>query len=134
MNAIPAVNPESANRKYIIRTVLFMGGYMAANLAALSGAFDDITPRGALAFALVVSAPILGHIWAFLAWIRESDEFVRGIATKRFVMAGGITLAVSSVWGLLEIYAKTPHVSAALVVPLFWLAFGLVSPFIRSSH
>ena len=95
MNAIPAVNPESANRKYIIRTVLFMGGYIAANLAALSGAFDDITPRGALAFALVVSAPILGHIWAFLAWIRESDEFVRGIATKRFVMAGGITLAVS---------------------------------------
>ena len=134
MNAIPVVNPESANRKYIIRTVLFMGGYMAANLAALSGAFDDITPRGALAFALVVSAPILGHIWAFLAWMRESDEFVRGIATKRFVMAGGITLAVSSVWGLLEIYAKTPHVSAALVVPLFWLAFGLVSPFIRSSH
>jgi len=131
---MPAVSPESANRRYRIRTFLFMGGYVVANVAAIFGAFDDMTPRGAIAFALVVSAPLIGHIWSFLAWIRESDEFVRGVAMKRLVIAMGITLAVCSVWGFMELYAKAPHVSAAMVVPLLWLAYGIVSPFIRTSH
>jgi len=131
---MPAVSPESANRRYLIRTFLFMGGYVAVNVAAIFGAFDDLKPRAAVAFALVVSAPLIGHIWAFLAWLRESDEFVRGVAVKRMVTAMGITLAVCSAWGLMELYAKAPHVSAAMVVPLFWLAYAVASPFIRTSH
>ena len=131
---MPAVSPDSANRKYLIGTLLFMGGYVAVNIAAIFGAFDDMSPRGAAAFALVVSAPIIGHIGSFLAWLKESDEFVRGVAVKRMVIAMGITLAVCSAWGLMEVYAKAPHVSAVMVVPLFWLAYAVVSPFIRTSH
>ena len=131
---MPAVSPESANRKYLIRTFLFMGGYVAVNVAAIFGAFDDMTPRGAAAFAMVVSVPIICHIGAFLAWLRDSDEFVRGVAVKRLVIAMGITLSFCSAWGLMEVYAKAPHVSAVMVVPLFWLAYGIVSPFIRTSH
>jgi hypothetical protein len=131
---MPAVSPDSANRRYRIRTFLFMGGYVAVNVAAIFGAFDDLKPRAAVAFALVVSAPLIGHLWAFLAWMRESDEFVRGVATRRLVIASGITLAVCSVWGFMELYAKAPHVSPAMVVPLLWLAYGIVSPFIRTSH
>lgn len=122
------------NRKYAIRAALFLGAYVAINLAAISGAFEGMRPRGAWGFSLVVAAPVIGHIWSYLAWMRDSDEFVRALTAKRFIVATGVALAVASIWGFMELYAKAPHVSAAMVYPLLWLCFGLVSPFIRTSH
>ena len=122
------------DRKYRIRTALFMSGYVAVNLAAIFGAFDDMKPPGTWAFALIVAAPIIGHIWSLLVWMRDSDEFVRALMAKRFIVATGITFAIASAWGLMELYAKAPHVSAAMVFPLFWASFGFSSPFIRTSH
>jgi len=127
-------NPAIVNKKYLIRAALFMGAYVAVNVAAITGAFDGMKSPGTWAFALIVAAPIIGHIWAFLVWMRDSDEFVRTLAAKRFIVATGVTLAITSVWGLLELYAKAPHISAAMVYPLLWAAFGTVTPFIRTSH
>lgn len=107
---------------------------MAVNVAAITGAFDGLKPPGTWGLALVVTAPIIGHIWATLAWMRDSDEFVRALAAKRFVVATGATLAIVSIWGFMELYAKAPHVSAAMVYPLLWASFGLSSSFIRTSH
>jgi putative oxidoreductase len=126
--------PSENHKKYLIRAYLFMGAYVAVNVAAITGAFDGLKPPGTWAFALVVAAPVIGHIWAFLVWMRDSDEFVRTLAAKRFIVAAGVTLAIASMWGFMEIYAKATHVSAAMVYPLFWAAFGTVSPFIRTSH
>ena len=123
-----------ADKKYILRTVMFMGGYVLVNLAAIAGAFDDLKAPATWAFALIVSAPVIGHLWAVLVWLRESDEFVRGIAVKRLIVGTGITLARASAWGFLELYAHAPHVSSAMVLPLFWLSFAAVTPFIRTSH
>ena len=124
----------TADKKYILRTILFMGGYVLINLAAITGAFDDMKSPATWIFALVVSAPVAGHLWAVLAWLRDSDEFVRTVAAKRLIVGTGITLALASAWGFLEIYAKAPHVPAALLLPLFWLSFATVTPFIRTSH
>ncbi|RYD43994.1 MAG: hypothetical protein EOP85_09710 [Verrucomicrobiaceae bacterium] len=127
-------NPSETHRKFLIRHWLFMAGYMAVNAAAITGAFDGMKPPGTWAFALVVAAPIVGHIWAVLAWMRDSDEFVRALAAKRFIVATGVTLVIVSIWGFMELYAKAPHVSAAMVYPLLWASFGVVSPLIRTSH
>ena len=51
-----ATHPTSPARKYHIRTALFMSGYIAANLAAIFGAFDDMKSPGTWAFSLVVAA------------------------------------------------------------------------------
>lgn len=126
--------PSETNKKYYIRTALFMGGYTLVNIAAIFGAFDDIKPPGSLAFALVVAAPVAGHLWSLLVWMRDSDEFVRAVSAKRFIVATGITLALVSAWGFMEIYAKAPHCPLAMILPGFWAAWGLVSPFIRTSH
>ncbi|RYX82243.1 hypothetical protein EON83_20485 [bacterium] len=125
---------DQNTRKYLLRTTLFMGGYAAVNIAAITGAFDDLHGPGAVLFALVVAAPIIGQIWSLIVWMRDSDEFVRALMAKRFIVATGVTLAVASAWGLLELYAGAPHVSAAMVYPMFWAAFGVVSPLIRTSH
>ena len=129
-----ASTSSSPSRKHGIRTAYFMGGYVAVNVAAITGAFDDMRPPATWFFALIVAAPIIGQICSILAWMRESDEFIRALAAKRFIVAAGITLALSSAWGFMELYAAAPHVSAAMVFPLFCAAFGLVTPFIRTSH
>jgi putative oxidoreductase len=121
-------------RKYHIRTALFMSGYVAVNLAAILGAFDDMKSPATWVFSLVVAAPVVGQIWALLAWMRDSDEFVRALAAKRFIAAAGLAMAVASAWGFMELYARAPHISAAMIYPLFWAAFGCVSAFIHTTR
>ena len=43
-------------------------------------------------------------------------------------------MAAATFWGFGETFAGAPHLPAWLIYPLFWAAFGLVSPFIRSSN
>lgn len=124
-----------AHKRYVIRTVAFMSGYVAVNVAAIFGAFDDIaSPVAAWALALTVSAPVVGQIWATLSLMRESDEFVRAVVAKQFILASGLAMAVASVWGFGESYADAYHLPAWIIYPLFWACFGLVAPFVKSSN
>jgi hypothetical protein len=124
-----------AHRRYVVRTVGFMSGYVAINLAAIFGAFDDIaSPVAAWALALAVSAPVVGQIWATLALMRESDEFVRAVVAKQFILAAGAAMALASVWGFGESYAAAPHIPAWMIYPLFWGCFGVIAPFVKSSN
>jgi hypothetical protein len=111
-----------------------MSGYVAVNTAAIFGAFDHLQRPGAIAFSLVVAAPVIGHIWSFILWMRDSDEFVRMLTAKRFVLATGVTLGLASAWGFLELYGRMPHISPFFVLPLFWAAYGLMIPLIRTTH
>ena len=126
---------SSAHKRYAIRTIAFMSGYVVVNVAAIFGAFDDIaSPVAAWALALTVSAPVIGQIWATLSLMRESDEFVRAVVAKQFVLASGLAMAVASVWGFGESYAAAPHIPAWIIYPLFWACFGLIAPFVKSSN
>ena len=125
---------DAANRRYTIRTVAFFSGYAAINMAAMAGAFDDLAGPGKWALALAVTAPVAGHVWATLELIRHSDEFARAIAAKTLILAWGATMILASGWGFLESYAQAPHVPAWMVYPLFWAAFFVVSPFVRTSR
>ena len=124
-----------AHKRYVVRTMAFMSGYVAVNVAAIFGAFDDIaSPVAAWGLALTVSAPVIGQIWATLALMRESDEFVRAVVAKQFILASGLAMAVASVWGFGESYAAAPHIPAWIIYPLFWACFGLIAPFVKSSN
>jgi hypothetical protein len=112
-----------------------MSGYVVINVAAILGAFDDIaSPVAAWALALAVSAPVIGQIWATLALMRESDEFVRAVVAKQFILAAGAAMALASVWGFGESYAAAPHIPAWMIYPLFWGCFGVIAPFVKSSN
>ena len=124
-----------AGRRYVIRTRAFMGGYVAVMLATIGGAFDTIqnTPA-AWALALTVAAPIAGQIWATLSFMRDSDEFVRAVTAKQFIVSAGVAMAAFSAWGFGESFAGAPHAEGWMIYPLFWAVFGCISPFIRSSN
>ena len=125
-----------AHKRYIVRTMAFMVPYMAVCIAMMTtDAFDDVIggPAGWL-LAAAVSAPVIGQIWATLALMRESDEFVRAMTAKQFIVATGVAMAIAVFWGFCETFANAPHLPAWLIYPLFWAAQGVVSPFIRSSR
>lgn len=128
-------NGTPAGRRYVVRTFAFMAPYVAINVAAILGAFDEIYGRPqAWALALAVSAPVIGQIWATLSLMNESDEFIRALIARQFILAAGLAMAIASVWGFGESYAGAFHLPAWLIYPLFWACFGVVAPFVRSSR
>lgn len=128
-------NGTPAHRRYVIRTWAFMVPYVAVCLSMFTGAFEPIlnTPAGWI-LAAAVSAPVIGQIWATLSLMRESDEFVRALTAKQFIVAAGLAIAAAVFWGFGESFAGAPHMQTWLIVPVFWALYGVVSPFIRSSR
>jgi len=125
---------DLAHRRYVTRTLAFMVPYVAINMAAITGAFDDRTAPGSWLLGLVVAAPVAGQIWATLALMHDADEYVRALTAKRFILAAGGAMALFSAWGFVEEYARAPHVGGYMVYPLFWACYGLVSPFVRTTR
>ena len=125
-----------AGRRYVLRTFAFMVPYVAICVAMMTtDAFDGVMGRPAdWVLAAAVAAQIIGQIWATLSLMRESDEFVRMVTAKQFIIASGLAMAAATFWGFGETFAGAPHLPAWLIYPLFWAAFGLVSPFIQSSN
>ena len=124
-----------AGRRYFVRTMAFMSGYVAVMLATIFGAFDAIQGKpAAWVLALAVSAPIAGQIWATLSFMRDSDEYVRAVTAKQFIVAAGVAMALFSAWGFGESFAGAPHAEGWLIYPLFWAIFGCVAPMLRSSN
>ena len=66
--------------------------------------------------------------------MRDSDEFVRAVTAKQFIVSAGVAMAAFSAWGFGESFAGAPHAEGWMIYPLFWAVFGCVAPFIRSSN
>lgn len=124
----------SAAKAYTFRTVFFMLGYVVALVLAVSGALDPIGGVSGWVLAAAVAAPVAGQIWATLAFIRDSDEFVAGVTARRFILAAGMTFALSVFWGFAEKFAEAPHVEGWWVYVVFWGLMGFMPVFIRSSR
>lgn len=123
-----------AARAYV-RAVALWGTVYVALVVALSSARNAhwLTEPWNWLAAWTPAVPIAGVMWALLAYMRDSDEFVRALTAKRLVVALLLTQVLCSVWGFLEVYAGAQHVELYMVVPIFWAAYGAVCPFVRSS-
>jgi putative oxidoreductase len=125
---------DLAHRRYVTRTIAFMVPYVAINMAAISGAFDDRSRPGSYLLGLAVAAPVIGQLWATLALMRDADEYVRALTAKRFILAAGVAMAIFTAWGFVEEYAHAPHVPGYVVYMLFWACYAVVSPFVRTTR
>ena len=125
---------DPAQRRYVIRTWAFMIPYVAINMAAIRGAFDDRSAPGSYLLGLAVAAPIAGQLWATLALMRDSDEFVRALTAKRFIIGSGVAMALFSAWGMVESYGGAPHVPGWAIYPLFWSCFAAAAIFVRTTR
>lgn len=127
-----AAQAQSPARTYLLHTTVLMGVYVFINLAAILGAFDAIVGRPAgWGVALLLALTVAGQIRATLRLMAQSDEYLRAIVARCFILAAGATLALWTAWGFGETYAAAPHLPGWLCYPFFWAAYALAAPFVR---
>ncbi len=93
---------------------------------------DRIAESGAPSSAMKILAAglpiaILTIWWAFYAaHIKALGEFERNIATQSLAIACGVTLWITTAWGLIILFAGAPALPLAMVAPLAALIYAVI--------
>lgn len=126
-----ARNP--AQRRYMARFIPAMTLYVIL-IFGVSWVFRQYEPTGPVAWvlALLPALPLLGIIVIMAAYLREeTDEFVRRILIESMLWGVGLTLAIMTVWGFVEIYAAAPKLPSFWAFPIFCAGMGVAQPLVR---
>lgn len=118
-------NPITRNPAFARQTkrmvpimLVYVAGIMLATLLV-----DRDAPLGPLAFvlALLPGLAMVAMIWAMGRFLIElEDEYLRMLEVRKVIIATGVTLAVTSVWGILELYSDAvPHLPVFYVFPIW---------------
>jgi len=126
---------DAARRRYRYRCAIAVTAYVVSlpliDYVVRDHAVRDHAVRGPAA-ALVVLLPALCVVSTFWAigrlLLEQKDKYLRALQVRQLLIATSFALMVATVWGFLDIYGLAPHLSAFLVVPLFFggLAIGWV--------
>lgn len=122
-----ANNP--AQRRYVRRMIPLSLAYIAAVMLASWIIPDDAaaTPL-TVAVALVPALATSGFIWAMANYVAElTDEYVRMLEVRKMLVATGLTLALASGWGILELFTDVPRVPLFYVFPVWCLGLAVGS-------
>jgi hypothetical protein len=122
-------NPQSspAARRYNTRVLIAMLIYAILLLTAMAF-FKHHHPQRAVAVlvAILPSLPIVALIAIVGLYLKEeTDEFQRVLVAQTFLWGMGGTLAVTSLWGFLELFTQVPHLETYLTFALFWFFVAL---------
>jgi hypothetical protein len=124
-----------ASRTYVIWSSANWLGFIAAVAFLTWGTVVPRLPSHVLwAIVLFVSGTVGAQFFAAYRLVAEQDEFIRGITAKRGIAAAGVTITLAVLWGLAQQFLDVPEAPMWVVYPLFWGAFGIVTPFIRTSR
>jgi hypothetical protein len=124
-----------ADRQYRLEMRLWTGFYVAVvfGLSFADRAGMLTGPLG-VALSILPAVPIAGIMVGILRLMQRSDEYVRALTAKRFVVASGISYSLAAAWGFAETFAQAPHAPMWLMFPGFWVVFGLTAVFIRTTR
>lgn len=114
-----------AYRSYLQRMALAAVIYVAAIFVAARTLHKHASASPeAIAIALIPGLAVLGMLWAIVRLLVElEDEYLRMLEVRKALIATALTLAVTSVWGILEIFTDVPRLEVFWVFPLW--AIGL---------
>src|SRR5208283_3075438 len=119
-----------AQRRFV-RTCWMSGGMVTVLAVAVALLFRFLHLHGAPAYAAAV-LPALPILWVLVETGRflavEKDEFQRNLLVQCLLGGIGGTLAVTTIWGYLEDFARAPRLDLIWVYPIFWLFVGLAWP------
>ena len=122
------------SRRYTIASVLNWVGFLAGVALLSRDRTDALPPALVVLIVIVMTLSVALQFLAAFRAIAHADEFVRAITLKGIVAAAGITMVAAVAAGLGAQFLGLPVLPMWLVYPLFWGAFGALSPFIRDSR
>ena len=120
---------DPAQRRYFGRMIPITILYGFAVFFASSIIPDDAaaTPL-TIAVALVPALAVSGFIWAMGSYLTElTDEYVRLLEVRKALVATGLTLALASGWGILELFTDVPRIPLFFVFPVWCLGLAVGS-------
>ena len=123
-----------AFRRYLGRFVPITVAYLAS-IALATWIIPNDAPANALTIGLAIlpGLAVVGWIWAMGRLLIElDDEYLRMLEVRKMIVATGVTLALTSVWGILELYSpEVPRLPVFFVFPLWCLGLALGQVFNR---
>jgi len=74
-----------------------------------------VTGPALYVIAILPALPLIGVVWALGRFlIEETDEYQRGLAVRKMLVATGFLLVVATIWGFLEEFGLVSH------LPAYW--------------
>jgi putative oxidoreductase len=133
---------DKPTKRFLVVTLLLTAAYLAVTGVMLLGVFlgprygilHPLTGPVRWAMSACFGMFMVGQLWATLVLMRDSDEFVRGVLARQFILASGLAIASYSAWGFAEVFAGAQHIPGFMVYFLFWLFLGAVRPFVRNTR
>jgi len=121
---------SAAQRRYVARS--WQSASLVIVLAVTAAlAFRVGHLHGPLAYP-VAALPALPILWMLFEMGRylalETDEFQRNLFVQCLLGGIGGTLAVTTVWGYLEDFARAPRLDLIWVYAIFWFSAALTYP------
>lgn len=113
-------------RRYMWRSFLTMAVYLIV-CKCVNLYFHRTHPGGTFAVALasLTALPIIANIAVAGLYIKEQqDEFVRMVYVRSLLIGIGATLAITSVFGALQIYRVVQDFPLFYVFAIFWVITG----------
>jgi len=120
-----------------VRACWTSGGLVAVLAVAAAAAFRLWHLKGVLAYPVAV-LPALPILWVLIETGRylavETDEFQRNLLVQCLLGGIGGTLAVTTIWGYMEDFARAPRLDLVWVYPIFWLCVALTYPVVARRY
>jgi hypothetical protein len=122
-----------AKRRYQLR-LLTASAIYAASLFASLYTLRHLNPSHAftVVLAIIPSIPIIAMVAIVGFYLKEEkDEFQRDLMIQSLLWGTGCTLAVTSVWGFLEMFSNVPRLPQFYVFVIFWMFVGFADGAVR---
>ncbi len=121
------MSQSPARRRYLLRVAVASAIYVLTVFLAIHVlAHQHMSMPFAIALAVFPSLPIVAIIAIVGLYLKEEkDEFQRELFIQSLLWGTGATLAVTSFWSFLHLFARVPPVDGFHVFILFWLFVGL---------
>jgi hypothetical protein len=127
---------SGAQHRFVIRmwTAAGLCGLFAVGAAFI---FRYFHLQGPLAYltAVLPALPIIATLMATGSYLNEeTDEFMRNVLVQSLLGGTGVTLAIATVWGYLEDFARAPRLDLIWVYPIFWVFVAVSLPIVRARY
>lgn len=124
---------KSAAQRRIVHISWMSAGLIVVFSLVAAAAFRLWHLKGLLACPVAV-LPALPILWVIVETGRflaaEKDEFQRNLLVQCMLWGIGGTLAVTTIWGYMEDFARAPRLNLILIYPIFVLFMGIAMPLV----
>jgi len=124
------MGPRDAKRRYCKVAIPSMIGYLISTFVVTLIIRRLELPVGAnITLAIIPALFILWLIWGHGRWIFETDEYERFRQIRGVLIGVGLTLAITSIWGFMEMLVDAPKFPVFYIFVLFCFAYSFGTHF-----